>query len=342
MSNLTKTAFFTKKFLTGLFIILVLVIAYFSLRTIAKSIFTSAFPSAGDPPLVAFGKLPQLQFSRGIKPPKEVTYKIETVSGHLVEVAKQLKVFTIKEPIAAFGDLTKANNIAQSIRFTVPPAAVENGEAIYLDRSLISKTLTIELITGNLSLTSNYLNNQAVITSSPKNELGSKSIADAFLSNLKFPVNDFGDVQFTKYKVDNGRLTEVSSLSNANLIQISYNRADIDKVPIMALGQNESRVRVLVTATDVVLANVAVSGIEKYKFSTYPLKGVKKAFEDLSTGYAIYNKDIVGSIFTIRNVDLAYLETDEFVPFLQPVYVFESDDGLEAYVRAISDEFITL
>jgi hypothetical protein len=189
-------------------------------------------------------------------------------------------------------------------------------------------------------LSSNYLINQSVITTSPKNEQASKSIADNFLRNLKIPETDFPKAQFTKYKVDNGRLTEVLSL--ANLIQVNYNRADIDKIPVLVPLQNESNVRVLVTATDVVSANVAAADIQKYKFSTYPLRGVTKAFEDLSAGEAIYNKDLKGNIFMIRSVGLAYLESSEFVPFLQPVYVFKSDDGLEAYVRAISDEFITL
>jgi hypothetical protein len=143
MSSLTRTAFFAKKILIGLAVIVVAAVAYFSLRTIGTAILSSIFPSAGEPPLVAFGKLPRLQFSEGIKPPAGVVYKIETVSGHLVEVAKQLKVFAIKKPVAAFGDLTKANNIAESIRFQAPPDSVENGTAVYFDKSDTGKILTI-------------------------------------------------------------------------------------------------------------------------------------------------------------------------------------------------------
>lgn len=340
MSNLTKTAFFTKKFLITFSIIIALVIAYFSLRTVSKSIFQSIFPPPGDPALVAFGKLPELEISQGVKAPVGVEYKIETVSGQLAELAKQLKVFTIKESVAAFGDLAKANSVAQSIRFTLPALKVENGKATYVDKSDLGKTLTVELSTGNLSLDSNYLNSQEIITSSPKNDQASKSIAENFLSNLNFPYKDFPNVQFIKYKIDNGKLTEALSLSSANLIQINYRRADIDKVPVIPLMHNEPKIRVLVSATQVVSANVAIWGIEKYKFSTYPLKGVKKAFDNLSSGQAIYSQDIKGNTFFIRSVGLGYLEPGEFVPYLQPVYVFKSDDGLEAYVRAVNDEYI--
>jgi hypothetical protein len=64
------------------------------------------------------------------------------------------------------------------------------------------------------------------------------------------------------------------------------------------------------------------------------------AVEDLSKGNGALNKKPDSNTFPIRNVRLAYLETEKNQGFLQPVYVFESDDGLAAYTHAVADVFI--
>lgn len=342
MSSLTKTAFFTKKFIITFLIVAVLAISYFVLRPTGKKIWETIFPPPGEPALVAFGKLPELELAAGIKPPVNVVYKIETVTGNLKELEKQLKVFEIKEPIAAFGDLGKANKIAETFQFLTPPALVEGGKAHYFHRNDPDKTLTIELTTGNSTLESNYLNKQDVLTAMPKNEKDSKQLANHFMENFALESKGFPDknITFVKYRIENGKLTEAVSLSAANLMQVNYNRADIDKVPVVSELYDKPKVMVLVSAEDIVAANFSVVNIEKYKFSTYPLKGVKKAFDDLKNGKAIYNKELKEDTFAIRDIGLGYLEVSRDVPYLQPVYIFKSDEGLAAYVPAVSDEYL--
>ncbi len=341
MLSLTNTAFFTKKFLIGLLILLVIIIAYLALSSTGKNIYHALFPNP-NPPLVAFGKLPKLDISEGIKPQPNITYKVDTVSGQLDELARDLKVFTIKAGVAAFGDLTKANKIAGEKAFTIPPVNLENGKATYLDKKDPNRFLTIELTTGNIYLISDYLHSQRVIMSQPNSEVESLKIATGFLKNQEFSRADFpiDKISYIKYKVDNGKLVEALSLSGANLMQIIYNRADIDNIPVVYSSYNKPKVNMLVSTTEVESGKFVISNIEKYRFSTYPLKGVKKAYEDLKAGKAILNKIFEGSEFPIRNVFLAYLDTDLTTTFLQPVYVFGSDDNLAAYVPAISNDYL--
>ena len=341
MLSLTNTAFFTKKFIIGFLILLVIIIAYLTLSSTGKNIYNALFPNP-NPSLVAFGKLPELDISEGIKPQPNITYKVDTVSGQLDELDHDLKVFTIKSGVAAFGDLAKANIIAEAKQFTTPPTKLENGKATYIDKNNPNRQIVIELITGNIIFNIDYLNNQQVISSQPNKEAESLKIATDFLKNQEFSGADFpiDKISYIKYKIDNGKLVEALSLSGANLMQIIYNRADIDKIPVAYSSFYKPKVNVLVSSTEVVAAKFNISNIEKYRFSTYPLKGVKKAYEDLKVGKAIFNKIFDGKEFLIRNVSLAYLDTDVTTTFLQPVYVFASDDNLAAYVPAVSSDYL--
>ena len=89
----------------------------------------------------------------------------------------------------------------------------------------------------------------------------------------------------------------------------------------------------------VVEASYIFGNIQKYKFSTYPLKGTKAAFEELKNGRGALNKMPTSNVFPIRSVILGYLETKKHQPYLQPIYIFMSDDGFMAYVAAVSDMY---
>lgn len=319
-----------------------LAISYFVLRPTGKKVWEIIFPPPGEPALIAFGKLPKLSLSEGIKPPAGVVYKVETVSGNLNELEKQLKVFEIKKPDAAFGDLTKANKIAGSLQFSTPPALVDGGKAHYVHRNEPDKTLTIELTTGNSTLESNYLNKQNILTGVPKSEKESMQLANRFMENFALAAKGFPqeNITFVKYRIEGGKLSEAVLLSSANLMQVNFNRADIDKVPVVSELWDKPKVMVLVSAEDIVAANLNIVNVERYKFSTYPLKGVKKAFDELKSGRAVFNKQLKEDTFAIRDVALGYVEVDEDVHHLQPVYIFKSDEGLAAYVPAVADEYI--
>ena len=81
--------------------------------------------------------------------------------------------------------------------------------------------------------------------------------------------------------------------------------------------------------------------IKKHKFSTYPLKEVTKAFEELKNGEGALNKEIEGTVFPIRDVEIVYLETENYQPYLQPVYLFKSDNNLAAYVPAVDENWVS-
>ena len=343
MASLTITALYSKKIIFLLSIFLGLLIVSILVFMFGKGIFAMIFPPEPDPALVAFGKLPELSMTEGNRPPTNVTYKIETVSGDLKELKAKLKVFAIDISTAPkFGDLNGANVKAKKAQFAIPAISVADNVATYIDSLNNGRILTINTITGDLSLKSDYLNNTDLITNQIKDDKATKIIAQTFMSTfgLDFTTYPKEKINTVRYKIDGGKLTEAVSSATTNLFQVNFNRTDLDAIPVVYPSFDRQKVSVLASATDVVGAKALISKIQEYRFSTYPLKGIKKAYADLVAGKAIYNKELIGGEFPIRDVSLAYLDTDLQQPFLQPVYVFSGDDGLAAYVGAVADIWI--
>lgn len=342
MATLTATSTFFKKFIVGFVVFLVLILISFVVFMVGKNLKNSIFPSSGRPAFVAFDKIPKINFTEGTVPLAGMTFKVETISGQLEELQTQAKVFGIKAPVPSFGDLGDSNELAMRAGFTVPPIHVTTEKAVYLDGQDKTKTLEKELISGNIFINSDYLNNPEVLRSQPRSEDQAKGQAVAILTRLNPDTSFFppDKMEAVKLRADGDNLIEAVSLSQANIVQVNFYRSDIDKIPVVYPNYKKPKVRILVTDLGVVAAKVSVSNIQLHKFSTYPLKGVKAAFEDLKKGEAILNKNPESLDFPIRKVSLGYLDFDAYQPFLQPVYVFESDGGINAFVSAVDKKWI--
>lgn len=342
MSSLTNTAQFARKVIVGLGILLGASLIFFVALNIGKTVYKTVFPESPPPALIAFGKLPPINFEEGTKPADGMIYKVETVTGELKDFSGEIKVFVIDSPTIRFGDVQRTNSLAESLGFKVPPVSNDEETAVYVSGQDKTKTFEIGITSGIAIINSDYFNNQSLIASQIRGEnlardISSGTVGAFGLRGVDYPAEKIG---FVKYKIDNGKLTEVTTLPSANLIQVNYNREDLDKIPVVYTSYQKSKVRVLVSNSGVVAAKVNVTRIQPFRFSTYPLKGTAKAYEQLKAGKAIYNKENTDNVFEIRDIGLAYLDTEAFQPYLQPVYVFKGDDGLEAYVPAIVEDFI--
>jgi len=340
MANLTATAQFSRK----AFVVIMLVLSFALVGFLAYSFSASLRESLFPPPAVAiaaFGKLPQPNFSEGITPPANVNYTIETISGNLPSLPSMMNVFGIESLLPSFGDVDEAKRIAKSAGFGEQPAGILAGKATFTN-SASGMTLSIDTVSKNFSVTSDYLNNQKVLSGNPKTEDEAILAAKKYIAAFNLTATDFpaDKITTTNLKVDGTTLSEVPSVAASNLIQVNFGRADLNKFPIVYPNLKSPNLWVLDSGVGVVAAKSSLQNIQKYKFSTYPLKGVQKAFEDLKAGKGAYSKQFKGTDFPIRSVNLGYLETGLTQQYLEPVYIFKSDEGLFAYVNAIDDTWI--
>lgn len=341
MANLTVTATVTRKIITigGITIgaSLLLLLIYNVGLVVYRVIFPPKPPSA----FVAFGKLPPVDLSEGYSPPVNVTYRIETVSGELKELKIDMKVFTIEVAEIRFGDESRTNSWASNLGFVLPAQSKTDSVATFASKDG-SRTLKLGIIDQKATIDSDYVNDVNIIAGKHEDEGKALSVANKIVSVFGLPESEYpkGNIVYTKYKIDNGKLVKSNELSVTNLIQVAYHRGHIDKAPVVYPRAEKSKVWVLTTNGGAPAASIDITKLQLYKFSTYPLKGINRAFEELKAGKAGYNMEFKGDVFDIREVVLGYLDTVGYQPYLQPVYIFKGNDGVAAYVSAVSDAFI--
>jgi len=342
MSTLTETAIFSKKASVWVVIGIIALISLILLWIFGGILFRSIFPPKSLPASVAFGKLPSVDYGE-INAKSNTNYLIETVSGELPVLANQIKVFKITVKESSFGALDNVKKQVKSLGFVEEPQLLSGSEIKFInDDDKLAKNLTINIASGDFTFSTNFKEKREIITSQPESVDAAINRANDFLNNFSIDFREFPEskIEIKFFRIDGNNLTETQSISSANLVQVIFKRADIDGIRIVNSTKDAAPIKVLVSNKEVVDAEVAKKNIRYNNYSTYPLKGALRAFEDLKNGRGSINTITETSNFTIRQVNLAYLETSETQQYLQPIYVFESDNGIFAYSSAVDDVWI--
>ena len=342
MATLSQTSEISKKAFIGAFIVVGLIFLSILTFKLGLTLKNMLFPLPPPASTVAFGKLPILDISEGVKSQAKIEYKMETISGELPKLTHEVKVFQINLPRPSFGDLERTKAQVARADFKKEPESVTDRIAIFRSTRSPDFVLTINITTENFVMGSDYLNKKELLESRPDSIERAVELGADFLSELgvNLSVMDRKSPRTILLKFEEGTLDEAVSLSSANLVKVLFERLPIDEVKVISPRLDTSPAWALVSPREVVEAKVSMQDIAKYKFSTYPLKPVTKAFEDLKGGKGALNKEIEGTVFPIRDVEIVYLETENYQPYLQPVYLFKSDNNLAAYVPAVDDSWI--
>ena len=343
MTTLSETASFSHKAIVRAGKLIALIVGLYIVFRIGGAVFNVVLPPAPPPPTVAFGKLPQLDLSEGIASPNNLAMKVETISGDIPNLGTSAKVFAVKNADVTFGNLNDAAQIATRLGFS-QIQDIGQGRARFADAKGDSKFLTIEAATNNFKLESDFLDTAAILNSRPKSLENAINMATDFVKNFGVSNVDYPSdlISTALFSVDRGKLVNAISLSSANVVQVIFRPADLDKIGIVYLNVNDPIVWVMVSDKAVLAGEKSSNQIQQFKFSTYPLKGGPAAYDELKSGKGVFNKLPRDNNFIIRNVRLAYVEGRKLQPFLQPVYIFEGDDMVSAFVAAVGDNWIEL
>ena len=321
----------------GVAAFIVILIVYLNRQNIGAAF----FPPKSLPATAAFGILPKFNINAGYKPQGNVHYELQTVTGELPALSSTAKVFNISRNAISFSTFDAIGDRARKLGFTGEPVKFDN-ELQFKDSGNNNRVLTVNIQNGNLTLTSAYLTDTASLASKPRSVEEAKNTAINFFKAAGVDLSDFptDKIKTSNYRVDGNSLVQTTSLSTTNLIRVDFNRTDLDKFPIVPEKMDLNPVSVLVSDRAVVDARYNALAIEKNSFATYPLKGSGLAFEDLKAGHAFYNKTYSGQNLTITSVSLGYMDTDSYVEYLIPVYIFNVVGGFSAYVPAVADSWI--
>ncbi len=325
------------------FLILIMIFALFKISVALKQAF---FPTPPAPPTVSFGKLPAITFPNNASD-KVFNYSLNTISGTLPNFPDRVKVYKMTVNPPDLLALQKARDKVSTVGFTNPEVAVSPKTYQWNDNGGLNRILTMDIFSSDFGLSSSFISDPVVLSAInlpvPATAINT---AQTFLSAMSSFPNDI-DINKTKtllFSINNNTLTSATSLSSAQVIEVDFFQKNIDNLPIFYPKAVNSTINVLVVGgkDQPQVAQVSYSYQQiSDKFATYPVKTAKEAFDLLKQGQGyIASYFGSGTDISIKNVYLAYYIGDKKQDYLEPIAVFEGDNGFFAYVPVIADGWV--
>jgi hypothetical protein len=303
-------------------------------------------PKAPAPPTVSFGKIPAIVFPNKTNQ-KNYTFSLDTVSGSLPVFPDRAKVFKIVAPLPDLLALQKAKNKVSSVGFTGNELAVSDRTYQWGDPTNLNRTLTMDILTNDFGLSSSFMTD-AIVQSAINlpNEQGAITTAQNFLTSMSVFPNDI-DLSKAKtllFSISNSTLNSATSLSSAQVIEVDFFQKDVDGLSVFYPSAVGSTMNVLVVGgqqqPQIAQASFFHQTISN-ESATYPIKTAAEAFRLLQQGLGYVASDFGSSTdIAIKNVYLGYYIGNKQQDYLQPIVVFESDNGFFAYVPVIADGWV--
>ena len=303
-------------------------------------------PPPPPPPTVAFGVLPAIKFPDG-KDPKQVSLKLETITGATPDLGPQTKVYFMPSYRANVLGLELATGLAAKLGFLFAPTRVDEQVYEWTREGTLPGTLSVNLVTGHFRLTTLWHRDAQISTARAPTEAEAVKNAKRFLSSANLLDNDLdaGSTKVEYIQAGAGVYSSAVSQSDANFARVHLFRAATEKIPVVTPNPNEGLVQVVVSGISsqkqIVEVIYRYSPVEYSRFATYPLRSTKTAWEILSSGQGYIPKLIPTHGQTVvRQVKLGYFDNSTPQEFLQPVYVFEGDNGFLGLVPAIDPKWL--
>lgn len=348
MANLGETAIVARKAILYGGIGLVVLMVGRIILSASYAYWKSLNPDPPPPPDVKFGKLPKLVF-----PQKEVIplqYTLETRTGRLpTDLPGQFKVFFMPIKKASLLAYDSAKGIANRLDFIQEPTKLSETEFRWDTSSPIPSSLTINIITGSFVLNKRWQDDPSY--TSPTIYYNDTQALDRIynlLSRIELLPEDIknGTSTIVPLKADKDQIVSAVALAQAHFLQINLYRAPIDGVEVVAPRTDRgliSGILALQREDDRQFINLDYNyfPVDLETSAVYPLITVAQAWERMQNGggYVAGVKPST-SLVTVRDIKLAYYDSEEPQQFMQPVYVFSGDNDFVGYVPALADAWV--
>lgn len=306
--------------------------------------YLASLPPVEEKPDTRFGLLPDPDFPKVSVSSSNFSYNLDTQSGSLPQAGvdpgfeKIIKVYFVTKPYASLLSSDKSAALAE--KFAITDAAEIVDETVYLFRK-DGKILTVNLDSGNFKFSDEA-------TKSAKEGLDddNKLILDFknTLQRLEVFRDEFnnGRTKIVMLKSEGDKLVPTQLRSEAIAAQISIWPETIDKKLIFTPDFNKALINATVvegadSLDNYLLLNFTHWPPDTTTFATYPTKSAEVAFQDLQTGKGVVIIEPAKADVSITSVYLGYFLSENYTPYLQPIYVFEGPNFV-AYVSAITGQ----
>jgi hypothetical protein len=319
--------------LAGLWIVILIVMA----------LFNSIYPLFASPDL-AFGNIPK----PSIPAPKtqNLTFSIDTVDGKLPSLPKIMTVYKFTPPTASLLDVDQANTLAAGFGLNTQPVVLGKQTYQYSDPVSSTLTLTIDIVSKNFSINSNF--NDPKVPQTPLND-STDNITKLARQILQTHILLNPDMKSSSAIVSNVKLVgsniiPADSISNANFTRIDIFRSSVGGYAIVGPVAHQSLINMLLGTSTQQSNNLVQLSYTYWPFDlgqkgTYPVISSDTAYQNLQQGKATLVLPVAGGISNVKiqNIGLAYFEDSTFQPYLEPIILFtgvaNSQNGSEVEVR---------
>ena len=348
MASLSETAYQVRRGINWIILFMILYIVLRFLWGGVVVLYHTAFPPKAPPPNHAFGVLPKLVFPNDDNA-KKLTYTLQTIQGGVPVASPSASVYFMPKKPANLLALTQTQSFAQ--RLNLDPKPLQETKSIYRfdDPDFLSRRLRYDIVSDNFILRYAFEQDLGVFTEhqvpSPDHAL---QLSNDLLSNNGLLKDDFkgGKTNITFLKLSGGGLSETSSLSQADAIRVDYFRKNIGSMNLVTPYPAEGPIAFVFSGSanpkkQLLQFAYTYWPIDLEHTGTYELITGEQAWQELQDGrgyIAAYPKND-GTTVTIRNIFLAFYDAFDPQAYLQPVFVFEGDDGFIAYVPAIASQW---
>ncbi|MBI2012013.1 hypothetical protein HYS91_04550 [Candidatus Daviesbacteria bacterium] len=333
--TLTEAAKITKKVLlfSSIFIVVSLTI-WLSYRFYYYNIYLPNLPPVEILPDYKFGPLSPPALPESSVSSSNFSYSLDTETGNLpTNIPKLMKVYLSTPLSVNLRSSSAAKELAENLGFPLGPEVIN--PTLHKFNDELGSEITINLENGNFSFFRNLANTLDI----PR--LETLATREKIIENFKGFLNE------------KGLLNESLRTGRGEVIYGGQNIADSESA-IVTVWPKDLDQYVIVTpqfSTGLIKASVSKYSEEKYiylnfdftfwpidenegGFGTYPVKAVTEAFEELKGGEGVVVIDPQTPNVSLRKIYLAYLVSFEYLPYIQPIYVFEGENYV-GYVGAI-------
>ena len=349
MATLTETAYYTRRAINWT---ILGVLAYILLRmfwSLLVIVWMVMLPPKPIPPNHAFGTLPAVKFAAVATPSAKLTFQLETIEGGVPEASDSAVVYFMPKSAPNLLGLNKAQQFATGLQFEPAPIAESKNVYRFNDPREPLRRLRYDIVSKNFILryafeqdASAFLNKNLPLSDAAKLE------AITLLQSYDIYPEDFekGAPTVTFLRIVTNKLVTTTSLSQGDAVRIDFFRKPIGDTLVVTPNPDEASISIIFSGNQQIQKRILQLAytywpVDYQTTATYPMKPSATAWEELQAGegyIARYPTNGAKSA-VVRSVYLAYYDSFEPQTYLQPIFVFEGDNGFVAYVPAISREW---
>lgn len=343
MATLTETAEIARKMV----VIIIVCIVFIAIALISIPIIAARFRKP--PPPVAptadalFGKLPPIAFPQNRSYPASI--RLENIEGRPPESTSSAKVYFIPKKSVTLYSRMDALSFAAKLGFTGTPQEISDIIYQFTDDEG-KRTLTLDITNNNLDLLktqydSSYFQNVATIE-----ENQALTQARNYFNNLSLTDQSLTKTKVSYFIYNNNQFIETKKNFEAQAVRVDFLRSEVGGLPVITADYDSSATFLNFVPQANNNLNLIEASWQNFapdltNASTYLSISASTAWENLKNGKGFIVRPLNnGTEAVIRNIYLAYFQTKEYQPYLQPVFVFEGDNDFIAVVPALDPSWI--